>query len=124
MKDFFKKIKEGKSEWGNRFGFVLLPTSLRKNVCDPLEYVHQAKTILDRKKQSLEAHFAYYGGALIMSILGPKVINNVEIRPNMFYISSLIFKSYYHHFYHSYLFLSWFLTFMGLTFSGCNITEL
>ncbi|CAA6670511.1 unnamed protein product [Spirodela intermedia] len=80
LQDFFRKIKEGKSEWGNRFGFVLLPICLHKSVRNPLEYIHQAKALLGRKKQSLEAHFAYHSGALIMSIFGPKVATLLNYR--------------------------------------------
>uniref|UniRef100_A0A1D1Y3S4 O-acyltransferase WSD1 n=1 Tax=Anthurium amnicola TaxID=1678845 RepID=A0A1D1Y3S4_9ARAE len=66
--------KGSKSRWGNQFGFILLPIYLKKNFCDPLEYVTRAKSMLDRKKLSLEAHFSYAGGALIMSLLGPKLL--------------------------------------------------
>ncbi|OVA15643.1 O-acyltransferase [Macleaya cordata] len=68
------KNKSVSSWWGNQFGFVLLPIYHHKNVDDdPLQYVKRAKSMLDKKKLSLEAHFSYRIGALIMSLLGPKV---------------------------------------------------
>ena len=74
--EFFKQIIEGTAKWGNRFGYILLPIWLHKSIQDPLEYVHQGKAIIGQKKLSLEAHFSYYGGSLLVSIFGMKVIMN------------------------------------------------
>ncbi|KAK6946091.1 O-acyltransferase, WSD1-like, N-terminal [Dillenia turbinata] len=66
------KTKSG-SRWGNRFGIFLLPVYYHKGTTDPLEYVRRAKKIMDRKKQSLEAHFSYAIGNLVMTLFGPEV---------------------------------------------------
>ncbi|XP_078443075.1 wax ester synthase/diacylglycerol acyltransferase 5-like [Wolffia australiana] len=80
LQDCFRKIKEGKADWGNRFGFFLLPIWLQNNVHDPIEHVRQAKNILGIKKQSLEAHFSYTAGAIIMALLGPKIATLINYR--------------------------------------------
>ena len=62
------------ARWGNKFGMILLPVSyIGSNCPDPLEYVRRAKVMIDRKKQSLEAHFSYKVGDFVMSTLGAKV---------------------------------------------------
>ncbi|KAI9128460.1 hypothetical protein K1719_001453 [Acacia pycnantha] len=62
------------ARWGNKFGMILLPVSyLGSNCTDPLEYVRRAKAMIDRKKQSLEAHFSYTVGDFVMSTFGAKV---------------------------------------------------
>ena len=67
-------MEEGsKAKWGNRFGIILLPIHCHTKDVDPLNYVKRAKAMVDKKKQSLEAHFSYNIGRLIMSLLGPKV---------------------------------------------------
>ncbi|KAH7526063.1 hypothetical protein JRO89_XSUnG0067800 [Xanthoceras sorbifolium] len=40
---------------------------------NPLDYLKRAKAMIDRKKQSLEAHFSYNIGDFLMSWFGPKV---------------------------------------------------
>lgn len=62
-----------KSRWGNKFGMILLPIYYQKTGGNPLEYVKRAKAMIDRKKQTLEAHFSYKVGDLLMSWFGPKV---------------------------------------------------
>lgn len=62
-----------RSRWGNKFGMVLLPVYYHKNGADPLQYLRRAKVMIDRKKQSLEAHFSYKIGHLVMTYLGSKV---------------------------------------------------
>lgn len=66
------KDKSG-SRWGNKFGMVLLPVYYHKSGADPLKYLERAKVMIDRKKHSLEAHFSYQIGYLIMTYLGSKV---------------------------------------------------
>ncbi|MCL7038659.1 hypothetical protein MKW94_030812 [Papaver nudicaule] len=62
------------SWWGNKFAFILLPIHPHKNVGnDPLQYVKNAKDMIDKKKLSLEAHLTYAIGKLVMSLFGPKV---------------------------------------------------
>ncbi|PWA68522.1 O-acyltransferase, WSD1 domain-containing protein [Artemisia annua] len=66
------KNKSG-SRWGNKFGMMLLPTYYHKGGSDPLQYLKKAKTMIDRKKLSLEAYFSYKIGYFVMKVLGAKV---------------------------------------------------
>lgn len=62
------------SRWGNKFGMILLPVYYHKSGADhPLQYLKKAKAMIDRKKKSLEAHFSYKIGYLVMTYLGSKV---------------------------------------------------
>lgn len=65
--------------WGNRFGILLLPIYYQKNT-DPLQHVRQAKDILDRKKNTLEAHFSCWIGHLVMSCFGAKAASSLNKR--------------------------------------------
>ncbi|KAF5196366.1 O-acyltransferase wsd1-like [Thalictrum thalictroides] len=56
---------------GNWTGTVLLPFNIALRD-DPLDYVREAKTIVDRKKLSLEAIYTYGGAALIVKFIGIK----------------------------------------------------
>ncbi|XP_057450376.1 wax ester synthase/diacylglycerol acyltransferase 11-like [Lotus japonicus] len=69
------------ARWGNKFGVILLPIYYhRSSNSDPLEYLKRAKKMIDRKKQSLEAHFSYRIGDLIMSTFGPKSASFLNYR--------------------------------------------
>ncbi|KAF9623065.1 hypothetical protein IFM89_036201 [Coptis chinensis] len=84
---------ESLSRWGNQFGFILLPLYHHKDIDDPLQYMRRAKAMLDRKKLSLEAHFSYRIGKLVMSLLGPKVaalLNYRVICNTSFTISNVV----------------------------------
>ncbi|XP_057488120.1 wax ester synthase/diacylglycerol acyltransferase 11-like isoform X1 [Actinidia eriantha] len=59
--------------WGNKFGMLLLPVYYHQGGSDRLQYLKRAKAMIDQKKQSLEAHFSYKIGDLVMSCFGPKV---------------------------------------------------
>ncbi|KAJ6751215.1 hypothetical protein OIU85_001711 [Salix viminalis] len=72
ISEMLKNNSGSQSRWGNRFGFILLPTFYHKHNVDPLEHVRRAKKMIDRKKQTVEAHFAYRIAHLAMSLLGPK----------------------------------------------------
>ena len=62
------------TRWGNKFGMILLPVYYHKSIhSHPLEYLKRAKAMIDRKKQSLEAHFSYGIGLFVMSNFGAKV---------------------------------------------------
>ncbi|KAI3895945.1 hypothetical protein MKW98_025736 [Papaver atlanticum] len=88
------KNKPLSSWWGNKFGFILLPIYHHKNVDnDPLQYVKRAKAMLDKKKLSLEAHFSYTFGNLVMSLLGPKaamLLNYRVVCNTSFTISNVV----------------------------------
>uniref|UniRef100_M1AIL1 Uncharacterized protein n=1 Tax=Solanum tuberosum TaxID=4113 RepID=M1AIL1_SOLTU len=65
--------KKSKARWGNKIGYVLtrLPISLPDN---PLDYIRQAKTIIDRKKLSLESRFSFSAAKLTQDIFGSKAV--------------------------------------------------
>ena len=56
----------------NKIGYVLtrIPISLPDN---PLDYIRQAKSIIDRKKLSLESRFSFGTAKLTQDIFGSKV---------------------------------------------------
>ncbi|KAK6804668.1 hypothetical protein RDI58_002452 [Solanum bulbocastanum] len=56
---------------GNCFGFVLIPLSIAKSE-NPLDYVHKAKTSMDRKKHSLESQCTFYASQLFLNLFGFK----------------------------------------------------
>ncbi|KAI4367605.1 hypothetical protein MLD38_023324 [Melastoma candidum] len=64
--------------WGNRFVVFLLPIKYRSGGSngDPLDPLRRAKVMLDRKKGSLEAHFSYFIGNMVASILNYRIICN------------------------------------------------
>ncbi|KAI3956416.1 hypothetical protein MKX01_016829 [Papaver californicum] len=96
LKDMSNLVKNSSvtSWWGNKFSFLLLPIYPHKNVGnDPLQYVKNAKEMLDKKKLSLEAHFTYAISKLAMSLLGPKVtfiLNNRIFCNTSFTISNVV----------------------------------
>ncbi|KAL4281533.1 hypothetical protein GQ457_03G003110 [Hibiscus cannabinus] len=89
------KLMEDNSEarWGNRFGVILLPVFYDKAGNDPLKCLKRAKTMVDRKKSSLEAYFSYRIGDLVMKLLGSKyacLLNYRLLCNTTFTISNLI----------------------------------
>uniref|UniRef100_A0A6P4ACR1 O-acyltransferase WSD1-like isoform X2 n=1 Tax=Ziziphus jujuba TaxID=326968 RepID=A0A6P4ACR1_ZIZJJ len=68
------------SRWGNKFGIVLLPIQYQKSGTDPLQYLKRAKVMIDRKKQSAEAHFSYRIGYFVMTRLGAKLASLLNYR--------------------------------------------
>ncbi|TKY55964.1 O-acyltransferase WSD1 [Spatholobus suberectus] len=71
--------EKSKVKWGNCMGYIILPFSiaLQENL---LEYVHQAKATIDRKKHSLEAVCSYTCAKLVLNLLGVKVAVTVTQR--------------------------------------------
>ncbi|XP_039173459.1 O-acyltransferase WSD1-like [Eucalyptus grandis] len=59
--------------WGNKFGTILLPVHYSRSCGDPLEYLRKAKSMMARKKKSLEAHFSYKIGDMAMTYPGAHV---------------------------------------------------
>ncbi|KAK6143574.1 hypothetical protein DH2020_023922 [Rehmannia glutinosa] len=43
------------SQWGNKFGMLLLPVYYHRGGSDPIQFVKRAKAMIDKKKLSLEA---------------------------------------------------------------------
>ncbi|KAJ7967477.1 O-acyltransferase WSD1-like [Quillaja saponaria] len=69
------------TRWGNKFGIVLLPVFYqRSGGSDPLAYLKRAKVMIERKKQSVEAHFSYKIGDFVMSYLGAKLAGMLNYR--------------------------------------------
>ncbi|XP_039158410.1 O-acyltransferase WSD1-like [Eucalyptus grandis] len=59
--------------WGNKFGILLLPVHYCRSSGDPLEYLRKAKSMIGRKKKSLEVHFSYRIGDIVMTYLGARI---------------------------------------------------
>lgn len=73
LQEVEKMLRGGsQARWGNHMGYVILPVPL-STFENPLEYVHKAKSILDKKKLSLGAPFSYKGGTMLMKIMGPEM---------------------------------------------------
>lgn len=65
--------KDAEVKWGNWIGYVLLPFTIAMRD-DPLDYVRNAKAIIDRKKRSLEAFCTFYIVDLALKLFGIKVL--------------------------------------------------
>ncbi|GAB2288135.1 hypothetical protein Dimus_022479, partial [Dionaea muscipula] len=63
--------KDTRARWGNCIGCVLLPFSIGLRD-DPLDYVREAKAIVDRKKHSLEAVCTFYISQILLNLFGAK----------------------------------------------------
>ncbi|XP_062091401.1 wax ester synthase/diacylglycerol acyltransferase 11-like [Humulus lupulus] len=63
--------KNTKAKWGNSFAYVLLPFTIGLRD-DPLDYVREAKSTIDRKKHSLEAYFTFSIIGLVFKFFGIK----------------------------------------------------
>ncbi|KAL2489230.1 O-acyltransferase (WSD1-like) family protein [Forsythia ovata] len=68
------------TQWGNKFGMILLPVHYHKGGSNPLEFVKRAKAMIDKKKLSLEAICSYKIGDFIMSFFGTKVASILNYR--------------------------------------------
>ncbi|XP_050378319.1 wax ester synthase/diacylglycerol acyltransferase 5-like [Argentina anserina] len=68
--------KNSKNKWGNKIGNVLLPFTIALQD-DPLEYVRGAKSLIDRKKHSLEAFFTYLCANILVNLFGAQVAGAV-----------------------------------------------
>ncbi|KAI7745769.1 hypothetical protein M8C21_010837, partial [Ambrosia artemisiifolia] len=66
--------------WGNKIGIILLPVYYHRNVSDPLQYLKRAKTMVDRKKLSLEAFLSHQIGHFVMKFFGAKVASMLNYR--------------------------------------------
>ncbi|KAK4777311.1 hypothetical protein SAY87_017498 [Trapa incisa] len=61
--------EQSKMSWGNSIGYIVLPFSIGHQE-DPLEYVRQAKSTIDRKKLSLEAILTHVTAEIVLKVLG------------------------------------------------------
>lgn len=69
----------GKWQWGNSIGYIHLPFHIALRD-DPLEYIRDAKTTINRKKESLEAPSTYAIARFILNTLGLGVLANLTYR--------------------------------------------
>lgn len=67
--------KNTKAKWGNWFGYVLLPFTIALKD-DPLDYIRQAKTTIDRKKHSLEALGSFLIAGFVYNFFGIKLASS------------------------------------------------
>ncbi|XP_059637823.1 wax ester synthase/diacylglycerol acyltransferase 11-like [Cornus florida] len=68
----FDMMKKGtKVRWGNKIGYVLLPFTIALRD-DPLDYVREAKSVIDQKKASFESVCTYIITKLIIKFFGIK----------------------------------------------------
>ncbi|KVH88734.1 hypothetical protein Ccrd_025939 [Cynara cardunculus var. scolymus] len=76
--------------WGNKIGYALysFKIGLKK---DPLDYVRDAKAVMDRKKASLEPLFTYFFVNLILKLFGIKVAGKLNYK--VFYNTTLWFSN-------------------------------
>ena len=70
--------KGTKTKWGNLYGFILLPFNIALRE-DPLDYVREAKSTVDRKKNSYGIFCTYLLNKLILKTLGIKVCEAIYI---------------------------------------------
>ncbi|KAI4319970.1 hypothetical protein MLD38_033500 [Melastoma candidum] len=71
--------KGSKEKWGNLIGYILVPFNITLQN-DPLEHVRQAKSMIDRKKQSLEALITYACAEFVLKAFGSKVASAMAHR--------------------------------------------
>ncbi|KAJ0817307.1 putative transferase [Helianthus annuus] len=76
--------------WGNQIGYVLLPFAigLKRN---PLDYVKEAKAVIDKKKVSLEPLFAYFVASLVLKLFGIKAVG--KLNHKVFFNTTLWFSN-------------------------------
>ncbi|POO01188.1 O-acyltransferase [Trema orientale] len=71
--------KGTKTKWGNLYGFILLPFTIALRE-DPLDYVREAKSTVDRKKHSYGIFCTYLLNKLVLKTLGIKAAATVSHR--------------------------------------------
>ncbi|CAI0561598.1 unnamed protein product [Linum tenue] len=71
--------KDTEVKWGNWIGFILLPFTIGIRD-DPLDYVRQAKAVVDRKKRSLEALFTFSIAEFVLKLFGTRRSNALSHR--------------------------------------------
>ncbi|XP_024013738.1 O-acyltransferase WSD1 [Eutrema salsugineum] len=68
--------KGSKCRWGNWIGYIVFPVSIALHN-DPLDHIRRAKSIIDRKKNSLEAALTFIVGKMIIKSLGVQRAANI-----------------------------------------------
>ncbi|KAI3524347.1 hypothetical protein L1887_03000 [Cichorium endivia] len=84
-------LKTGKmSRWGNQIGYVLLPFKIGLKT-NPLDYIKEAKAVIDRKKASFEALCSYFAVYFVLKLFGIKAVG--ELNRRVFFNTTLWFSS-------------------------------
>ncbi|XP_054798543.1 wax ester synthase/diacylglycerol acyltransferase 11-like isoform X2 [Prosopis cineraria] len=79
LADMMGERSKARWGWGNCLGFVVVPFVIASQD-DPLQYLRQAKAIIDRKKHSLESICTFYCSKLVLKFLGIKVASAITRR--------------------------------------------
>ncbi|CAH1426570.1 unnamed protein product [Lactuca virosa] len=88
---FVETMKTGKmGRWGNQIGYVLLPFAIGLKT-DPLDYVKEAKAVIDRKKASLEPLYTYFVVYLVLKLFGIKAVG--KLNHKVFFNTTLWFTN-------------------------------
>ncbi|XP_010471231.1 PREDICTED: O-acyltransferase WSD1-like [Camelina sativa] len=82
--------KGSKCRWGNSIGYVLIPLET-KSYDDVFEYVRQSKTMMDRKKHSLEPLFSHGLLKLTMEVFGFKALKTLVTK--IFGSTTMVFSN-------------------------------
>ncbi|KAK4273895.1 hypothetical protein QN277_017202 [Acacia crassicarpa] len=82
--------EKSKVKWGNWIGYIILPFALTLQH-DPLKYVRQAKSIIDRKKHSLEAICTFGCAKMALKLFGMNVAAAITHR--ILYNTTLTFSN-------------------------------
>ncbi|KAI9097535.1 hypothetical protein K1719_025306 [Acacia pycnantha] len=82
--------EKSKVKWGNRIGYIILPFALTLQH-DPLKYVRQAKSFIDRKKHSLEAICTFGCAKMALKLFGKNVAAAITHR--ILYNTTLTFSN-------------------------------
>nr|KAJ0208231.1 hypothetical protein LSAT_V11C500261830 [Lactuca sativa] len=88
---FVETMRTGKmGRWGNQIGYVLLPFAIGLKT-DPLDYVKEAKAVIDRKKASLEPLYTYFVVYLVLKLFGIKAVG--KLNHKVFFNTTLWFTN-------------------------------
>ncbi|KAI3814660.1 hypothetical protein L1987_14303 [Smallanthus sonchifolius] len=77
-------------QWGNQIGYVLLPFAIGLK-SNPLDYVKEAKAVIDQKKASLEPLFSYFVVEMVLKLFGIKAVGKLNHR--VFFNTTLWFSN-------------------------------
>ncbi|GJV46766.1 O-acyltransferase WSD1 [Tanacetum coccineum] len=84
-------MKTGKmGQWGNKIGYVLLPFTIGLK-SNPLDYVKEAKAVIDRKKASLEPLYTYFVLYVVLKLFGIKAAG--KLNHKVFFNTTLWFTN-------------------------------
>ncbi|CAH1449212.1 unnamed protein product [Lactuca virosa] len=77
--------------WGYKVGYILLPFNV-KNRSDPLDYVREAKSTMERRKASLEPFATrFFAKSLVNKLFGMKIAG--KLNRNVYYNTTFCFSN-------------------------------